>query len=539
MRLYLSALLFLSTLAFGQSSNAPQPAKGQIEGTVVSAAGGQLLPRALVILRNLKGKTQVLGRADDNAHFLFDRLDPGSYQIQGGKQGFYTDDRKRGMQAVVDLAAGEAVKDVVVRLLPLGVISGRIVDETNDPVRDVEIRLLGVEHYHGREFLNTMGSAVSDDRGEYRMFDIRPDSYFLLAEFNVNKEWKKQTGMVPARGSRLDIAYPPLMYPGTSDLQQAQKLVVNPGDDLHADFSLFSVQAVSIAGRVLNGLTGRPAVNPVVTAYWGPTASVMARAAEISGNGPGFEIRGIGAGTYTLRTTFVDDGESFSDERVVEIGPEGVKNVLISGLPDFEIVGHVRLENARGMFSPSVEFTSIGPGKSSIFRVGTTRPDNQFTGKLHPGDRYRVDVPNLPQDFYLKSVKVGGHEVANTDVVIGGRHTEIELLVSAGGGHIDGTTLNDQHEPIGGSYVLLVPDSADKPDADLIRPTRSDVKGKFVMRGVPPGTYKLFAFEDAETEILNQPDLLKNYEQNSQSIKVEEAGKYTMEIKPVPSQTAQ
>ena len=138
----------------------------------------------------------------------------------------------------------------------------------------------------------------------------------------------------------------------------------------------------------------------------------------------------------------------------------------------------MRLENARYNFSPSVEFASTGAKNSSIFRVGTTRPDNQFTGKLHPGDRYRVNVPNLPQDFYLKSVRVSGRDVANTDVVIGGRHTEIDLLVSAGGGHIDGTTLNDKHEPVAGSYVLLVPDSSDKPDADLSRPARSDVKAE-------------------------------------------------------------
>lgn len=537
MRLHLSWLFLLPALAFSQSTPTP-PAKAQIEGIVVSATGGQLLPRSLVILRNLKAKSQTLGRADDNAHFLFDRVDPGSYQIFAGRQGYYTDERKRGMQAVIDLAAGDTVNGVVLRLLPLGIISGRIVDETNDPVRDVEIRLLAVEHYRGREFLNTMSSAVSDDRGEYRIFDIRPGSYFLLIEHNVSKEWKKQTGAVAVRGSRLDIAYPPLLYPGTSDMLQAQKMVITPGDDLHADFALFPVQAVSIQGRVVNGLTNRPILHPSVTAYWGPTASVMARTAEIAENGADFEIRGIGAGTYTLRTTFTEDGESFSDERVVEIGNEGLRNLMISGLPDFEIVGHVRLENARYQFYPSVEFASTGPKNSSIFRVGTTRPDNQFTGKLHPGDRYRVNVPNLPQDFYLKSVRVSGREVANTDVVIGGRHTEIDLLVSPGGGHIDGTTLNDKHEPVSGSYVLLVPDS-DKPDADLIRTTRSDVKGKFVMRGLPPGTYKLFAFEDAETEILNQPELLKNYEQNSQSVKVEEAGKYTLEIKPVPGQIGQ
>ena len=268
MWLHLSSLLFLSALAFAQSTTAP-PTQGQIGGTVVSAAGGQLLPRSLVILRNLKSRSQTLGRADDSAHFQFDRLDPGSYQIVGGRQGYYTDERKRGMQAVVDLAAGQTVEDVLVRLLPLGVISGRIVDETNDPVRDVEVRLLAVEHYRGREFLNTMSSAVSDDRGEYRIFDIRPGSYFVLAEHNLNKEWKKQTGAVPVRGSRLDIAYPPLLYPNTSDMLQAQKLVINPGDDLHVDFGLYPVQAVSIQGRVVNGLTNRAIQHPSVTAYWG------------------------------------------------------------------------------------------------------------------------------------------------------------------------------------------------------------------------------------------------------------------------------
>lgn len=534
-------LLLASAVPALSQTPSPQPAKCRIEGTVVNALGGQLLPRALVVLHNLKKRGDaVLGRADDNAHFVFDGLDPGSYQVSAGKEGYFSDDRKASASPVVDLAAGAEASDLVVRLLPLGVISGRIVDETNDPVRGVELRLLEIEHFRGRQFLNTMSSAVSDDRGDYRIFDVRPGTYFLLAELNLSKEWKKVTGIAPPRGSRLDIAYPPLLYPGTSDLAQAQKLVVNPGDELHADFALFPVQAVSIRGRVVNGLTNRPASNPAVAAFWGHNGSVMARTAEVSDYGSGFEIRGLGPGTYTLRTSFTDDSESFSDERVVEIGSEGMQNLVIAGLPDFEVVGHIRLESARSTtFSPSVEFVSVEPRMGSAFRVGTTRPDYQFSTKLHPGDRYKVNVPNLPLDFYLKSVRVAGREVPNTDVVIGGRHTEIDLLVSAAGGHIEGSTLNDQHEPVSGSYVLLVPDQPDKV-ADLIRSTRSDAKGKYVLRGVSPGLYKLFAFEDVNLpELLNQPDLLKNYSQNAQSLKVEENGNYTLDLRPVPVQPAQ
>ena len=488
-----------------------------------------------MVRKGSKDAPATLGRADDNAHFVIDHLEPGSYVISAAKQGYFTDEHKLGQQATLDLTAGGQVKDIVVRLMPLGVITGRVVDEANDPIHGAEVRLLAVEYYRGRESMHLVGAATSDDRGEYRIFDVRPGSYFLLVEHNLNKEWRKATGTLPPKGSWLDVIHPLIFYPASTDVLQAQKMTVNAGDMLNADFALFPVQAVSIQGRVVNGMTNRPISHPSVTAYWGESASMMARIAEISDDGREFEVRGLGPGTYTLQTKFTDDNESFSDERVVEIGSQGMKNLVIAGLPDFEITGHVRMENARyGAFTPSVEFASVGPKIGSIFRVGTNRPDYRFAGKLHPGDHYKVNVPNLPQDFYLKSVRVAGREVPNTEVSIGGRNSEIDLLLSPAGGHIEGTTLNDKHEPVSSSYVFLVPDFSDKINADLIRPTRSDLKGKFVIRGVPPGNYKLFAFEDVElNEMLNQPELLKNYDQSSQSVKVEEAGKYTVELKPV------
>jgi hypothetical protein len=532
------ATLLLSVAALAQSPDS-QTAKPQLEGSVVSSVNGQLLPRAMVIARNLKSQGTNMVRADDNAHFAFDHLEPGSYQLTASKQGYFTDDRKAYLQQVVDIAAGARISDILIRLVPLGTVSGRVVDESNDPVRRVELRLLSLDHYRGRQTFNLIGSAVTDDRGEYRIFDVRPGTYYLLAEFNLTGEWAKIIGALPAKRSPADLAYPPVFYPGTSDLPQAQKLLINAGDELHADFSLYPIQAVSIEGRVVNGLTGRPVATPMVTAYWGNNTAVMVRNGEISEKDNSFEIRGIGPGTYTLRTSFLEDGETYTDERTVEIGSEGMRNLLIAGLPDFDILGHVRIENARySTWTPSVEFASTGVRVGNIFRVGAMRPDFHYTAKLHPGNQYRVNVPNLPQDFYLKSVQVAGHEVANTDVVIGGRHTEVELLVSPSGGHIEGATLDEKKEPVPASYVLLVPDG-EKINPDLIRSVRTDKKGKFVVRGVPPGTYKLFSFEDIEiNDLINQPELLKNYETNAQIVKVEENGKYNLELKPVPVERA-
>lgn len=286
------ALIWLSSSAIAQNL---EPTKPLIEGTVVSALNGQLVPHAVVVARNTKlHEGMILARADDNAHFVFDRLEPSVYRLYAGKQGYFSDSRKISMEPIVELPAGGEVKDVIVRLMPLGVISGRILDEKNEPVRGVEIRLLSLDYYRGRQTLSTTTSVVSDDRGEYRIFDIRPGSYYLLAEFNLSKELNKTFAIAPPKGSALDIAYPPIFYPSTSDLPQAQKIMVNPGDELHADFALVPMQAVSIQGRVVNGLTSRPVTKPAVTAYWGENTAVMARTAELTEQENGFEIRGIG-----------------------------------------------------------------------------------------------------------------------------------------------------------------------------------------------------------------------------------------------------
>jgi carboxypeptidase family protein len=513
-----------------------QPTKTSIEGTVVSAANGQLLPRANVFLRNAKRPDDAtFVRADDNGHFLIEGLDVGTYRLAADKQGFYMETRRSALQPTVEVGEGEHVKDVVIRLIPLAAISGRVVDDHSEPLQRVQVRLWSVEYYRGRESLNSVNAGSTDDRGEYRLFGIRPGSYYLMAEYDVNP-----TGRFPrdVKTREAEMAYPPILYPGTTDFPQAQRITIHAGDESRVDFALFAMPAVSIQGQVINGVTGRPAQAPSVTAYWGQFSGATARNADVSNKTGVFTIRGIGPGTYTLKTSFSEDGETYTDERVIEIGSAGIKNLQIAPLPDFDVNGRVHLDGVNyRIFSPTVEFAAIEKKNGNIFRVGTNTNDMQFTSKLHPGDRYKINVPNLPQDYYLKSVRVAGREVANNNVVIGGKHTEIELLVSPLGGHIEGTVTNANQEPASASNIFLVPDGFERIPPDMIRSVRSDLKGKFVLRGVPPGIYKLFAWNDVDVnEVLNQPDLLKNHESEAQSIRVEESGKYDIELKPVSAQ---
>jgi hypothetical protein len=58
-----------------------------------------------------------------------------------------------------------------------------------------------------------------------------------------------------------------------------------------------------------------------------------------------------------------------------------------------------------------------------------------------------------------------------------------------------------------------------------------------VLSGVPPGSYKLYAWEELDVnELLGQLDVLRNFEGECQLLHVEESGRYTPELKVIAGQ---
>ena len=186
-----------------------------------------------------------------------------------------------------EVAAGEHVKNMPVRLMPAAAVSGEILDEYNDPVQDVEIRLMSAQMRLGQMYLRLAAKAMTDDRGEYRMSGLHPGKYYVVAEYkskalttlssivdNVNA---LQT-MTDKLGHPLPVempkvpdpayTYTPQFYPATGDFRQAQSLKLNPGDQIAADFLLVSAPVVAIRGKITNGMTGQPPKSASVSAFW-------------------------------------------------------------------------------------------------------------------------------------------------------------------------------------------------------------------------------------------------------------------------------
>jgi hypothetical protein len=435
-----------------------------------------------------------------------------------------------------------------VRLMPAAVVSGEVLDEYSDPVQDAEIRLLVVQMRLGQMSLRVAGKAMTDDRGEYRIAGLHPGKYYVVLEYK-SKALTTLNSIVETvnalqkttdrQGKPIKVempgvpdpayTYSSLFFPSTSDFLQAQSLKLGPGDEIAANFLLISAPVVSIRGTVLNGMTGRPTPSASVAAFWTPYMEGDGIPASSKPDGS-FEVRGLAPGTYTVRASFMQDKLGFEGEQTIEVGDQGAQNVQIAALPDFVASGHVAIVDEKNAIRRAlIEFA--GEGNMPRVRASANYPEFRFDAQLRPDRRYRTAVRNLPEDYYVKSVAISGHDVPPDNVVVGGTRGGMEIVLSPAGARIEGTLFDDKDEPTRGS-ILLVPDTSEPGPPDLFRRASADSKGKFTLRGVAPGSYRLLALESVNLDSeISDPDFQRTIGNRGQGLMVEESGKYAVSLK--------
>jgi hypothetical protein len=71
-----------------------------------------------------------------------------------------------------------------------------------------------------------------------------------------------------------------------------------------------------------------------------------------------------------------------------------------------------------------------------------------------------------------------------------------------------------------GITVVLVPPAQRRQNPARYRIASTDVLGAFTIGGIPPGSYKLFAWENAPTGAYLNADVMKAYEERGTTIDV-------------------
>jgi len=108
-----------------------------IGGTVLKSGTADPVRKAEISLQKIDDpRSGYLTHTDSLGRFAIDKIEPGRYRLRVERSGFvsqqYGESSPTSTGAVLTLTPGHDVKDLLFRLLPWAVISGRVTDENGD-----------------------------------------------------------------------------------------------------------------------------------------------------------------------------------------------------------------------------------------------------------------------------------------------------------------------------------------------------------------------------------------------------------------------
>ena len=154
-------------------------------------------------------------------------------------------------------------------------------------------------------------------------------------------------------------------------------------------------------------------------------------------------------------------------------------------------------------------------------------------------DKYYLNVSGLPEGAYVKSVKVANQEVIDKGLDLSNVRTTaiIDVLLSLKGATLEGTvTLDDK--PATGSFVAVLADPLRPEQPFLNKFATADQDGRFTLRGLAPGDYKVYAFAETQSELYLDPGLARPYERSAVTLDVDEGATERIELRAIKPEDA-
>jgi protocatechuate 3,4-dioxygenase beta subunit len=509
----------------------------------------------------------------------------------------YGQKRMKGAGLPITVGANQKVSDATIALTQTGAISGRVTDINGQPIVLADVFALKAAYQEGQRTFVQVLSSKTDDRGEYRIFWMTPGLYYVdvivpdgtntfnlimnadgldtQASMNANRSIVRDVLSRPiGTGAGPNEAHVPVYYPTTTDPLQARVVDVRPGSDTRGlDITAIRVLTRTIRGTVFNGVTRQlpSSAFPAQVRLLATDPAQQPFNGTVDQTTGKFEIPRVVPGNYVLFGVMRQNSapntpptEVLWASMPLEVRDRDIQDLSLATVPGIATQGRITVEgitgpppNLAGLFigmrpdplitqgapSPSGQSTTEGtfnlaqanPGKFRVYVIPMLAPNNPgLLGGLPPGP------PALRElNPYVKSIKAGGVDVIDTGVTLapGMETVNLEIVLATNAGAVSGRVLNDQKQPVDGAVVGLIPavPSARGFRMDMYKSTSTDADGRFQLQGLPPGEYKVFAWDDVDTNALVDADFMRPFENLGTTIRVNEGDKPTLEVSLIPA----
>jgi hypothetical protein len=138
--------------------------------------------------------------------------------------------------------------------------------------------------------------------------------------------------------------------------------------------------------------------------------------------------------------------------------------------------------------------------------------------------------PNLSPNTYIKSIRYAGHEVPESDIEFTGTG-ELEVIVGNSAAVLEGSVTGADGKPAGNAGIVIAPASGSSP----ARTGNADSRGNFYFGSLPPGEYKVVAWDAVAPEASDPPEKLGPLANAAKSVKLAENGHEKVQLTVVPA----
>jgi hypothetical protein len=455
--------LFALLLTASMAVQSPR-ASGVVVGGVVDGVTGAPIRDAIVRIDSDDRPLPVITDAD--GRFVFEHVGSRVTSLSATKSGYvggqfgmtHWDQRPQAITAEARLL------NVVLRLWKQPAISGRVVDETGEPVPGVDVYAYREVRIAGAMSIDTRNgqAARTDDRGLYHLAQLLPGRYIVALPFSENsaplsvvaaarrpetsrtpdaralagalanagmdsdlpgspyvtvvdghlRSYWNNTAVPPAPVDGRIVAYVQQFYPAATLLDAAQPLALEPGEEKSGiDFRLRLDPAARVSGRVL--ANGRGVANValrLVSATTGRLTADLPVARTLSDARGEFTFLAVPAGRYDVRVTRWPPGDRFRDSAGVSIDATSwwTSASIVVGATELKAV---EVPLARGVVVSGRVETDLTDRSSAQGRLFLTleRADG-----LGPDAGYAIAVPDASGAFSFTEAPPGRYVLGIT-----------------------------------------------------------------------------------------------------------------------------
>lgn len=553
-----------------------QVQQGTVSGSVTKPGGIDPLPGATVILNpsNASQTSRIRSTiSEDDGRFSIPDIEPGDYRLQAQSAQYgstsFGQRKPGGPGAILTIPAGQRLSDLKLSMVPTGTIAGRITGRSGEPIAYASVQSLRFAYQEGRRILTVAQTTTTDDRGEYRLFWLTGGKYVVVASPRAgtispaaisppSRPGDRRTtedllllraSVIPTDGTSLvkriledgsiqEEAWMPTYYPATTDRSQASSVEVTAGSTVPGiNITLGPSPVQKIRGRV-TGFTGLATVSLIP----GPQASTIRLinkgASTIDGS---FEFFGVLPGAYYLAAR---DGTGLHSKPLpVLVGDRDVEGLALALEPGLTLRARITIEGVpegstaiiAGLTATLI--TSLGvPATLLSFNLENVQvtDGNLMVFSNVPSGEYQMQINqgvfrDNEKGLSIKSIHQGRDDALESVRVSSDSPNVLDVVLTTETGSVEGVAIGRAGDPAANITVVLVPANARKRTA-LYQTLVTSSGGRFRFQGIPPGDYKVFAWDDIEPGAWQDADFMRPYESRGRSVRVSENGKEELQL---------